>query len=257
MLLLAGRPAAAGGRPARRDRRTSCPDERFEPDAGPDPDVDALRDGAGQPARGRSTSTPRSSTRYCRRSRGLRVRLSDDIADVAGDLAHGLRHYRAGRVGEALWWWQFSYLSNWGQQALSALRALLSIVAHVSGSTPTRRRSSLPRPTRSCATRHPADATARASALPSEACSSWSCPGGTALLIPRLLTGWEVQGGGLGGRARVSGSLCLAGAVVLLQAFARFVVEGVGRRPVAPTDRLVVGGAYRYVRNPMYLAVSR
>jgi protein-S-isoprenylcysteine O-methyltransferase Ste14 len=26
--------------------------------------------------------------------------------------------------------------------------------------------------------------------------------------------------------------------------------------PIAPTERLVVGGAYRYVRNPMYLAVA-
>jgi hypothetical protein len=57
-------------------------------------------------------------------------RISDDIAGVAGDLAHGLRHYSDGRTGEALWWWQFSYLSNWGQHALSAHRALLSIVSH-------------------------------------------------------------------------------------------------------------------------------
>jgi len=47
-----------------------------------------------------------------------------------------------------------------------------------------------------------------------------------------------------------------AGAVVLIQAFVRFVLEGAGTpAPIAPTERLVVGGLYRYVRNPMYLAV--
>jgi protein-S-isoprenylcysteine O-methyltransferase Ste14 len=44
---------------------------------------------------------------------------------------------------------------------------------------------------------------------------------------------------------------------VLVQAFVRFVSEGSGTpAPVAPTRELVVGGLYRYVRNPMYVAVG-
>ena len=43
---------------------------------------------------------------------------------------------------------------------------------------------------------------------------------------------------------------------LLLHSFGRFVLEGLGTpAPVAPTEHLVVGGLYRYVRNPMYLAV--
>ena len=42
-----------------------------------------------------------------------------------------------------------------------------------------------------------------------------------------------------------------------MHAFGRFVVEGLGTpAPVAPPEHLVVGGLYRYVRNPMYLAVA-
>ena len=50
--------------------------------------------------------------------------------------------------------------------------------------------------------------------------------------------------------------LVAGGVIVLIDAFVRFVVEGVGTpAPVAPTEHLVVGGLYRHVRNPMYLAV--
>ena len=48
-----------------------------------------------------------------------------------------------------------------------------------------------------------------------------------------------------------------AGLVVVLEAFARFAWEGFGTpAPVAPTRTLVVRGFYRFVRNPMYVAVS-
>ena len=51
--------------------------------------------------------------------------------------------------------------------------------------------------------------------------------------------------------------LVVVGVAFLLHAFARFVVEGIGTpAPVAPTEHLVVGGVYRHVRNPMYLAVG-
>ena len=44
--------------------------------------------------------------------------------------------------------------------------------------------------------------------------------------------------------------------MVLIGAFVRFVREGSGTpAPIAPTDRLVIGGMFRFVRNPMYLAV--
>ena len=81
-------------------------------------------------------------------------------------------------------------------------------------------------------------------------------PGFVAGLVPWLLTGWESADPPW--PLRVAGALLLvAGVIVLLHAFARFVTEGLGTpAPVAPTERLVVGGLYRYVRNPMYLAVG-
>jgi protein-S-isoprenylcysteine O-methyltransferase Ste14 len=48
-----------------------------------------------------------------------------------------------------------------------------------------------------------------------------------------------------------------AGLAVLLESFTRFALQGVGTpAPVFPTRHLVVQGAYRYVRNPMYVAVT-
>jgi protein-S-isoprenylcysteine O-methyltransferase Ste14 len=81
-------------------------------------------------------------------------------------------------------------------------------------------------------------------------------PGVVAVLIPYLITGWQMETAPVA--VRVAGAVLIAlGAGFLLHAFARFVVEGLGTpAPVAPTEHLVVGGVYRYVRNPMYLAVG-
>ncbi len=58
--------------------------------------------------------------------------------------------------------------------------------------------------------------------------------------------------------AQILGALWIAAALpVLIAAFARFVTEGRGTpAPVAPTKSLVVGGLYRWCRNPMYVAVG-
>jgi protein-S-isoprenylcysteine O-methyltransferase Ste14 len=81
-------------------------------------------------------------------------------------------------------------------------------------------------------------------------------PGVVAGLVPWWLTGWEVESRLPLALRIAGGALVVAGAAVLLTAFARFVWEGAGTpAPVAPTETLVVGGLYRYVRNPMYLAV--
>jgi protein-S-isoprenylcysteine O-methyltransferase Ste14 len=83
-------------------------------------------------------------------------------------------------------------------------------------------------------------------------------PGVIAGLIPRWLTSWRVEDPlPFWAPLRLVGALLLVtGVGVLVRAFAQFVMEGVGTpAPVAPTERLVVGGLYRYVRNPMYLAV--
>lgn len=83
-----------------------------------------------------------------------------------------------------------------------------------------------------------------------------AAPGVVAGVVPWLLTGWDSSAPPRWLEA-VGWLAVVGGVAVLLEAFGRFVVEGLGTpAPVAPTDELVVGGLYRYVRNPMYLAVA-
>jgi protein-S-isoprenylcysteine O-methyltransferase Ste14 len=78
-------------------------------------------------------------------------------------------------------------------------------------------------------------------------------------LVPWLITRWQMRAPMspfAAIAAAVGGVLLVLAIAVLVRAFARFVVEGRGTpAPIAPTEWLVVGGDYRFVRNPMYLAV--
>jgi len=128
LLLLAVSDVLAAG--ARLGATTDVvPAERFEPDVGPDPDVEPLRASLANALDG--------IDEYFEIVDPLldadveAVTLSGNLVGIAGALAQGLRHYERGGVLEALWWWQFSYLSDWGERAASVLRALQSILAHL------------------------------------------------------------------------------------------------------------------------------
>lgn len=83
-------------------------------------------------------------------------------------------------------------------------------------------------------------------------------PGVVAGLIPWVISGWRWSPAffGIEPLRWVGAALILAGIPILLDSFTRFAVEGFGTpAPIYPTNRLIVTGLYRYVRNPMYLAV--
>jgi protein-S-isoprenylcysteine O-methyltransferase Ste14 len=81
-------------------------------------------------------------------------------------------------------------------------------------------------------------------------------PGTVWGLVPWWLSGWRGHASLWGFPLRVVGSLLIiAGVLVVLDSFARFALHGLGTpAPVFPTRHLVVGGLYRYVRNPIYVA---
>jgi protein-S-isoprenylcysteine O-methyltransferase Ste14 len=82
-------------------------------------------------------------------------------------------------------------------------------------------------------------------------------PGVVAGFIPWLISGWRrFDWGGAGWAVvLVAWLMITAGAAFLLHAFALFAMHRGTPAPVAPTETLVMTGAYRFVRNPMYLAV--
>lgn len=103
------------------------PREEYQPDVGPEPDIDELRMRLAEMLDSVDTYSFVFDPYL---PEVVESQLSDDLASIAVDLDNGLRHYRLGDVDEALWWWQFSYVNNWGNLAGAALNALLTVVAH-------------------------------------------------------------------------------------------------------------------------------
>ena len=84
-------------------------------------------------------------------------------------------------------------------------------------------------------------------------------PGTVAGLVPWWISSWEFHTPFLHfAPFRWIGLVLIVAALpVLLDSFARFALKGLGTpAPIFPTKHLVVSGLYRYVRNPMYLAVA-
>ena len=126
LVLALSRVLAAGARLGA--TRDVLPAERFEPDAGPDTDLDPVRLGLAAVLADADayleTADPHTLDEVVPGS------LADDLTSVAAEIGHGLSHLRAGSRAEALWWWQFTYLSSWGPRGAGALRALLSLMSH-------------------------------------------------------------------------------------------------------------------------------
>jgi protein-S-isoprenylcysteine O-methyltransferase Ste14 len=83
-------------------------------------------------------------------------------------------------------------------------------------------------------------------------------PGFVAGLVPFWISRWQLDAPFFGMLLFrfAGGALIALGSVGLLDSFVRFAVEGLGTpAPVFPTRHLVITGLYRYVRNPMYVAV--
>jgi len=100
--------------------------------------------------------------------------------------------------------------------------------------------------------------TRRALALFGTAAFLVLAPGFFVVLLPYWISRWRIQPPLLNFMPfRILGVLLMAaGLPVLLESFARFALQGLGTpAPIFPTQHLIIKGFYRYVRNPMYVAV--
>lgn len=104
-------------------------EDLYEPDSGPDADLEDLHMGLADLLEGLDDYAdivdPLISTDLTQGS------LANDLTEVAAALGHGLAHYDKGRTNEALWWWQYSFMSSWGERAIAGLRMLVCMLGHI------------------------------------------------------------------------------------------------------------------------------
>jgi protein-S-isoprenylcysteine O-methyltransferase Ste14 len=83
-------------------------------------------------------------------------------------------------------------------------------------------------------------------------------PGTVAGVIPWAISDWQWQPVpfAIAPLRWLGTAFIVTGVAILLDSFARFALQGLGTpAPVYPTELLIATGLYRFVRNPMYLAV--
>src|SRR5262249_52387465 len=76
-------------------------------------------------------------------------------------------------------------------------------------------------------------------------------------IVPWWITRWRFQPAlfDLEATRGIGAALIILGLPGLVDSFARFALQGLGTpAPVAPTQKLVISGLYRYMRNPIYVA---
>jgi protein-S-isoprenylcysteine O-methyltransferase Ste14 len=79
-------------------------------------------------------------------------------------------------------------------------------------------------------------------------------PGILLVYLPYWITGFRTPAGPPVWQILAASVLMLIGLIPLLESIVRFVRLGRGTlMPTVPTERLVISGLYRYVRNPMYV----
>ncbi len=81
--------------------------------------------------------------------------------------------------------------------------------------------------------------------------------GGAVVLLPFAFTHWRPGPPWPVGVRALGVALIAVAGIAVITGFIRFATEGVGIPvPTEPTSRqLTIGGPYRYVRNPLYLAI--